>query len=105
MLACSWMTQSSLVTPASLNFSPAPWPATVSVWPTWVIAPNSLYTSAPELIVITGMPASTALATASFERVRVGERHDEPVDARGDGGLDELRLLLRVVVGTLVVDA
>jgi hypothetical protein len=48
-----------------LNFAPAPSPAIVSVWPTWVIAPMSAKSSAPELSVITGMPASTALRTES----------------------------------------
>ena len=32
----------------------------VSLWPTWVIAPKSCQSSMPELIVMTGMPASTA---------------------------------------------
>ena len=66
MLPSSWMTHRALLRPAALNCSPAPWPATNSVWPTWVIAPNSLYTSTPELMVMTGMPASTAFLTASF---------------------------------------
>ena len=60
------MTQISLVTPSSLSRAPAPWPATVSVWPTWVIAPRSANCSAPELRVMIGMPASVALARASL---------------------------------------
>ena len=66
MLPASWITQISLVTPASLSFSPAPWPATSSDWPTCVIAPYSLDLSAPELIVMTGMFAATALAIDSL---------------------------------------
>ena len=64
-LPCSWMTQMSFVTPASLSFLPAPSPAIVSVWPTCVMAPRA-DSSAPELSVTTGIFASTAVWTASL---------------------------------------
>ncbi len=64
-LPASWMTQMTLVTPASASCSPAPWPAMNSLWPTWVCAPNSCDWSSPELIVMTGMPSATAFSTAS----------------------------------------
>ena len=57
------MTQSIFFLPASLNRSPAACPAIFSSWPTWAIAPNSVLRVAPELIVTTGMPASTAAST------------------------------------------
>ena len=59
-LPASWMTQSAFFTPASLSCSPAALPASVSLWPTWVIAPNSCHWSRPELMVMTGTPAATA---------------------------------------------
>ena len=63
MLFCSWMTQRTFLTPSALSRSPAAWPAIVSVWPTWVIAPSALESSAPELSVMIGMPAALALAS------------------------------------------
>ena len=49
--------------PASFSRAPTASPAMVSVWPMWVIAPNSLNLSTPELIVMTGTPAATAFFT------------------------------------------
>ena len=45
--------------------------------------------------MITGMPASTAAFTDVFERVGIGERDGDAVDAVGDGLLDELGLVRR----------
>ena len=41
MFVCSWRAQRIFVAPSSLKRSPAPSPATVSVWPMWVMAPSS----------------------------------------------------------------
>src|SRR3954469_18566993 len=61
MLFCSWITQSTFLTPAALSRSPAATPAIFSVWPTWVMAPSALNWSAPEFSVTIGMPAALAL--------------------------------------------
>ena len=62
-MPASWITQIAFVRPASFSCSPAALPATVSLWPMWVIAPNSAELSIPELMVMTGMPAATAALT------------------------------------------
>src|SRR6266508_259151 len=59
-LPTSWFTQMALVTPASFIRCPASCPATSSVWPMCARTPRSANTSLPELIEITGIPASTA---------------------------------------------
>ena len=74
--------RSTFFTPASFSFSPAALPAIVSLWPTWVIAPNSFHLSRPELIVMTGTPAETAALMLVLEAVGVGHRDDETVGAR-----------------------
>jgi hypothetical protein len=80
------MTQSTFLTPSAFSRAPAALPAIVSVWPTWVSAPSDLKSSAPEFSVMIGMPAALALAS-------------ESLIASAFGRVDELRLLLRVVVG------
>ena len=45
-----------------------------------------------------GMPAALALASEPLIASGVRHRHREAVDLLGDGGVDQLRLLLRVVV-------
>src|SRR3954464_8729558 len=72
------------------------------------MAPNSADRSPPELIVTTGMPASTAAAMDSWSgegflgRVRVGHRPPDPVYVLVDRGVDELRLPLRIAVAPVV---
>ena len=46
-----------------------------------------------------GMPAALALASEPLIASAFGTRHREAVDLLRDGGVDQLRLLLRVVVG------
>ena len=99
MLFCSWMMQSTFLAPSDLKRAPAAWPAIDSSWPTCVMAPSSLNCSAPELSVMIGMPADLRLGQRALDRVRVRDRHGEAVDLLGDRGVDQLRLLLRVVVG------
>ncbi len=65
-LPASWITQSAFFRPASPRRLPTASPATVSLWPMWVRAPNSADRSIPELMVTTGMPAATAFSTLSF---------------------------------------
>src|SRR6201989_1188825 len=86
MLFCSWMTHRTFLTPSCLKRAPAALPAIASSCPTCVIAPSSLNWSAPELSVTIGMPAALALASEAVALLR-------------DRGVDQLRLLLRVVVG------
>ena len=45
------------------------------------------------------MPGRLGLGQRVLDRVRVRDRDREAVDLLGDGGVDQLRLLLRVVVG------
>src|SRR6266540_4076145 len=59
-LPTSWFTQIAWVTPASFIRSPASCPATSSFCPMCARTPRSENTSLPELIEITGIPASTA---------------------------------------------
>ena len=79
MLFASWMGQSSLVTPSSLNFLPASWPAISSSCPTWVIAPRSWNTALPEFSVTIGMPAAVALESASLMASGLGADTAMPV--------------------------
>ena len=65
-MPASWITHSTFFSPSSASFLPAAAPATVSLWPMWVIAPNSWDFSMPELIVTTGIPAFTARSTLSL---------------------------------------
>src|SRR4051794_24398363 len=66
MLFCSWMTHTTFLAPSDLKRAPAALPATDSFWPTCVIAPSALKSSAPELSVTIGIPADLALASESL---------------------------------------
>src|SRR4051812_15041026 len=72
MLFCSWMTQSTFLTPSDFSRAPAALPAIVSVWPTCVIAPSALESSAPEFSVMIGMPAALAFASESLIALAFG---------------------------------
>ena len=66
-LPTSWLMHITCVAPASARCWPAAWPAIVSSWPTWVIAPIVLVVRRnPELTVMIGMPASWAAASESL---------------------------------------
>ncbi len=59
-MPASWITQIAFFTPACLSWLPTALPATDSSWPMWLSAPNALESDAPELMVMTGMPAAMA---------------------------------------------
>src|SRR4051794_29161617 len=60
MLPSSWTMHSTFLTPCDLKRAPAARPATLSSWPTCVIAPSDFESVSPELRVMIGMPAALA---------------------------------------------
>src|SRR5918997_3238622 len=78
MFPTSWLMQSALSTPSSSSRSPAPTPASNSVWPTWVSAPSSSLTSLPEFMETIGMPASFAFWIDSLKASASGIETTRP---------------------------
>src|SRR5579859_4359878 len=66
MLPASWTMQMTFFDPADFSWVPTALPATVSSEPTCVRAPNDFDCAAPELMVMTGMPACTACWIEDF---------------------------------------
>ena len=62
MLPASWMTQSAFLTPAAFILLAGALAGDGLVLADVASAPNSLDLAAPELIVMTGMPAATAFS-------------------------------------------
>ncbi len=65
-LPCSCRTQIVFLRPRLFSSVPTASPAISSSWPMWVSAPYAADWADPELTVITGMPALTALPTTSL---------------------------------------
>src|SRR3954462_11000181 len=78
MLFCSCTTQRTFLTPSDFSRAPAALPAIVSVWPTCVIAPSALESSAPEFSVMIGMPAALAFASESLIALAFGTETARP---------------------------
>ena len=78
-LPSSWLMQSALLPPSLRIVSPATRPASYSLCPTCRSAPSERQTSKPELMVMTGMPASTAARIGAGDRVGVRNGDDQPV--------------------------
>ena len=95
-LPSSWFRQSALVPPSLRIASPATRPASYSPCPTCRSAPSDCPTSKPELIVMTGMPASTAARIGPATASAFGYRDDEAVGRLLHRRLDKRRHLLEI---------
>ena len=99
MLFCSWMTQSTFLTPAALSFAPAASPAIALGLPD--------VGDRAELLELLGAGVQRddrdagrlRLGQRALDGVRVGHGDRQAVDLLRDRGVDQLGLLLRVVVG------
>ena len=104
-LPASWITQSSLVLPASLSLlARLPRRRSLSSWPTWARAPNDALLSAAGVDGDDRDAGLDRVLDRGLQRVRVRHRDHDAADLLRHGVVDQLGLGAGVAVG-VVVDA